>query len=440
MAEPNNKVAKALGCILIGALTTSTAMADTLEQSITNALATNPSLQQAVYGLRATIADRDVARGGYYATISVDGGIGYEDTQYLSGNKIDEQLDRKELGLTLSQPLFRGFETKYSVEKYGHSVEASKLELRASAEEKAFEVADVYLNLILAEKMLELSRLNQVDHEKIREDIQLKVTSQLAAPADLAQVDARLANARSSTIAAQNRVFDLRNKYRIIVGKGPMGLIEPKPIYSALPPTLEEANARARQSNHQIKAAKRETKASNADYQATKSGYYPDVTLELTTNYDDDTGGVPGKDQNSAAMIMVNYDLYDGSKRSNRKRASAYRYQQSLEQVRSIERDIALEVETAWYAVKLLEEQAGYLKANVTAAAKAEDGYQEQFKVGRRELLDVLISKTETFRARQSYLDAYYRQLIAVYRLKWATGELLNTLEIEVPQQWSAAQ
>ncbi len=435
MGRRNNKLAIALACIF--ATSSLSATAETLEQSINKALAIHPELQEALFGLRATAADQDVARADGRPTLRIDGGIGYEDTQYLSGNKVDEQLDRTELALTATQPLFRGFEVKYSVEKYDYRLAADQLSLRADAEQKAMEVVDTYLNLMLAEKMLQLARTNQIDHEKIREDIKTKVTSQLAAPADLAQIDARLANARSSTISAQNRLQDLRNQYRILVGGYPFDLIEPRPNYDALPVSLEQASAKARENHFSILAAKENVKASSLDRKIAKAGYYPDVDLELTSNYDEDTGGVPGKDQNSAIMLTVNYDLYEGSKRSNMRKASAYRYRQAIEQRKNAERTVALDVETAWYAVKLLKEQAAYLQDNVTAAQKAEEGYQEQFRVGRRELLDVLISKTETFRARQSYLDAYYRQLIAVYRLKLATGELLNALDVETPQEWT---
>jgi adhesin transport system outer membrane protein len=435
----NNKLTRFIGVTGL-VCATSAVQADTLEQSVTNAIATHPKLQEALYAYRASRADQEYAKSDYRPSLTLNGGYGYEDTQYLSGSKIDEQLDRREVGVTLSQALFRGFETKYTVKQRGHLAESERYNLISTANETAFEVAEVYLNLLMAEKLLRLAKQNQFEHERIREDIKTKVNSQLAAPADLAQVDARLANTRSSTVAAKNRLFDLKNKYRLIVGKTANTLVEPKPNFDALPPSLESATTKAKQSHYKLLAAKQKTKANNAEYQASKAGYYPDITLELTSNYDEDTGGVPGKDENAAVMLKVDYALYDGGKRSSKKRASAYRYQQAIEQRRTMEREIALEVETAWYAMKLLEEQTGFLQDNVTAALKAEEGYQEQFKVGRRELLDVLISKTETFRARQSYIDAYYRQLIAVYRLKLSTGNLLNAINVEVPQQWSATQ
>lgn len=70
------------------------------------------------------------------------------------------------------------------------------------------------------------------------------------------------------------------------------------------------------------------------------------------------------------------------------------------------------------------------------SAAKTVIAYEKQYRIGKRTLLDVLNTENELFEARKGYLDAKYAEQYAKYRVMNATGQLLNALRIDTPQEW----
>lgn len=418
-----------------------TVNSQTLEESVAKSLIIDPSLKQTYSRMRATQSDQDFASGDFYPTLTLRGGAGSKRTNNLSGSKINDEANTTELELVLKQPIFNGMSTYNEVERIGHEVEAERLKLYSEAEAVSIKVIEVYLNLLASNQILDLAQRNQDDHYKIKEDVKTKVSNQLAAQSDLAQVESRLANAMASTIAAKNRSIDLTTEYSILVGELPGDLIEPVPNTMELPTTELEAIERAAENHYAIRSAMEDTRATESEYSAASGDYYPDVYLELSANdsrFWNDGNGNPntGKTSDTAIMLRVEYKLFNGGKDAARRTSSLWRHKESLELQVSTKRQVRQEAYKTWSSYKLLKQQEFYLKRNVDNSALAEAGYREQFKVGRRELLDVLISKTDLFQARKSYLETHYQQLIATYKLKYVTGRLMPGLHIEFPTLW----
>jgi len=74
--------------------------------------------------------------------------------------------------------------------------------------------------------------------------------------------------------------------------------------------------------------------------------------------------------------------------------------------------------------------QKGFNKQHVGFSKETQDIYEQQFKVNRRTLLDVLDIENELFRARTAYITADYAELSAKYRLLRSTGQMLKALDL----------
>ena len=83
-----------------------------------------------------------------------------------------------------------------------------------------------------------------------------------------------------------------------------------------------------------------------------------------------------------------------------------------------------------------LAEQKGFYEENVGYAEVAQKGYERQFSLGRRSLLDVLDSQIELFTARRNYIESAYDQRKASFRLVNATGRLVRALRVDKPEAW----
>lgn len=437
---------KSLGfsLVLLAQFYAMAAHALTLEESVAAGILIDPELKQTYSRMKSIESDKDFSFGDYLPTLTLSAGGGTERSEYSSGTKTGDETKKSELSLILRQPIFSGLQTHNDVKRLSYEVQAERLKLYSEAEDVTVQIIEVYLDLLTAQHVYELSQRNQEDHEKILEDVRTKVNNQLAARSDLAQIESRVANARASTIAAYNAMVDFQSRFVLLVGQQPGELSEPVANMLALPASESEAIDQAKQNHYAILSALEDVKATDREYAAAAGDYYPEVFLELSSIQDKywDGGTGPGSSPNTGKtydtgiMLKMEWDLYNGGKDYARRAASRWRHQESLQLKEATVRDVVTEVHQTWSAYTYLGQQVEFLKSNVDNSAIAEQGYQEQFRVGRRELLDVLIAKTDVFQARKSYLETQSRHLIATYRLKRITGQLMPALSIEFPEQW----
>ncbi|WP_434341330.1 TolC family outer membrane protein [Motilimonas cestriensis] len=408
----------------------------TLEQSVASAIDNNPIITQQYAAFSAYLKDRRAAEAGYYPKVNVYGGVGYEDTQYNSGQKIDEQLTRKELGVKAVQNVFNGFHTSSEVDRLSFEAEAERLTLISDAENLALDVSRVYLDLLKAQALLELTERNVADHLSVYDDIKDRQSKGLSSRSDLAQIAARVATSQSSLIAAKNNLMDKQVEFFKLVGTDSTDLTEPQVDTRLLPRNEEEAISLALESHPEIKAAIADMDAAQQEMKREQADFYPEVNLELHANKNDDIGGNRGRDSDARVMLTLSYDIYSGGETVAKTEASSWRKEQARAIRLRTEQQVREGTRLSWNAWDLQRQQLEYLQQNVDSAKQAENGYLEQFQLGRRSLLDVLDAKVEVFLARKNYIETHFSQRLASYRLLNATGRLGYAMRIAYPEQW----
>ncbi|WP_144211388.1 TolC family outer membrane protein [Shewanella donghaensis] len=423
--------------LLISALVISTqAQALTLEQSVAEAINHHPRLQQKYASFEAAVRYKKAAVGDYLPQVKLYGGIGYEEVRYNSGRRVDTDLDRTELGIKVSQLLFDGFRTTSEIDRLEFEQEAERFGLISEAENLSLEVATVYLNLVQADRVVRLAERNIAEHEDILKDIILRQAKGLSSESDVAQVKARVATSQSGFLAARNQQMDLQAKYYDLVGQLPNDLHDAKPDFSYVPTSLALALEQAVKNHPEIDAAINDTQAANSQYAREKSDYWPKLSIELQANMNDNIGGIEGPDEDARAMLMLSYDIYNGGSTNDRAEAAAWQVQQAKSIRQQTEKQVIEGTRLAWNSFDFVGQQRKFYQVNVDQAVKAEQGYQRQFELGRRSLLDVLDAKVEVYLARKNYLSAYYNYHIASYRLINATGQLIESFRVDTPTQW----
>ncbi|GAL16441.1 agglutination protein [Vibrio astriarenae] len=204
-----------------------------------------------------------------------------------------------------------------------------------------------------------------------------------------------------------------------------------------IPSSLTTAQSQAVGNHPEIRAAIIDMDAARKEMKREKGGYYPEVRIEGYANRNDNIGVIPGGvDEDARIMLVVDYDLFNGFSTNASVEASAWRAEEARAIRIRADREVREGTELAWNAYSMLDQQLDLLKQNVDAAKIAEVGYQQQFNVGRRSLLDVLDSKVEVFLARRNYTNTLYDHSFAAYRLLNAMGILTYALRVEHPQEW----
>ncbi|MDH1468752.1 TolC family outer membrane protein [Shewanella sp. GD03713] len=433
------------------------AHSQTLEQAVAHTLDTNPDLRVAFNRFKAREEQVNQAIAGYMPTIDVTGGYGYEQTDSVSTRRrpnvgdVDSkgvaELNRGEFGVSLKQMLFDGFYTSSEVDRYSFEASADQWALLAAAEDMALDVSKVYLNYLRTDEVLKLAEKNLNSHKDIYEQIKQRTDSGLGSTADLSQITGRLARANANVISARNNLLDAKAQFIRVIAADPVDLIQPVPDADLLPKDLNSGLTDAQENHPILKSAANDIRAAENERSSVQASYYPQVSLELNGNWNNDVGGedgvsalasqnVGGYNNDLVAMVRVRYNLFAGGKDLAREKETAYKLGEAKEIRQRAQREVVEGVNLAWNAYEMLAPQKQYIRDHVMAAKDTQSAYAQQFNLGQRSLLDLLDTENELFEARKDYLQAEYDEIIAKYRVLNSTGRLLDSLKVTRPEAW----
>lgn len=426
--------------VLVGTIMVLPAYGQTLEEAVTQTLMTHPRVKEAFHLYQSRQYDNDEAVAGYLPKLDASAGIGYEYTDspgVRDGDpRADKTLTRKEAGLSLRQMLFDGFKTSSNVHRTQAEADAQRYTLLSDAENIALRVAEVYLDVLRQNEIVELSQRNLATHEQILSDIQRRTSLGVGSTADLNQINGRVARAYSNMTAAENNLRDAQSQFMSLVNEMPGDLRQPSPDANFVPPTLEDALVTAKEKHPTLKSAIFDVEAAHQQHRDAKSGFYPKVNIELDSNWNDDIDGIRGHNNDFTAMVRMRYNLFNGGADVARSRSTSALEMQAKDIHMNAHRQVDEGMRLAWAAYESLGRQKDFLRRHVESSYDTVDAYKKQFSLGSRTLLDVLNTENELFEARRSYINAEYDQLLAEYRIINASGQLLDALRFTQPEQW----
>lgn len=437
----------------ISALYGAKAHAQSLEQAVAEALDSHPDIRQSFARFKSKEEDVNRASAGYFPTIDLTAGYGYEYTDTpanrrnaIVGDDGKTELARGEFGISIKQILFDGMYTRDEIDRTMFEASAEQWALIATAEDLALSVAKAYLNFIKTEQLVALSEKNIASHQAIYEQIKQRTDSGLGNIADLSQVTGRLARAQSNMISARNNNLDARSQFIRLTNTQPENLVIPVPDADMLPETKESGLDLAIKTHPVIRSAQQDIRAARSFKSAVRANYYPTLSLELAANSDNDIGGesginrlgsnVGGHRNDATAMLRLRYNFYSGGKDRASERSAAYKVSEAQEINYSAHRQVTESFGLAWNAFEMLALQKTYIKQHIITSKDTQVAYKQQFDIGQRNLLDLLDTENELFQARKDYLDADFNELSAKYRLLNATGQLLDSLRVTRSSAW----
>lgn len=417
---------------------TSPLQAQTLEQAIAITLATNPEIKASYNDYSSYVEMHNKSKGDYLPSLDLDAGIGYEGIN--PANSDDTDLTRKEASLVLSQLLWDGGATWNDIDRTSAEAESMRLQLHADASDKALEVTSIYLDAVKAHEVLALSESNLATHKRIFKNIRKRADSGVGSTADLSQIETRLARAHGNLLAAQNNIYDVHTQFSRVVGQGPQGLIFPQADVEAIPLTLQDALEQAQANHPVIQVSSADVDAARFQYKQSKGTYYPTLSVEANQTWYDDADGIEGSSDELTVMLRMKYNLFNGGSDEAQSEQMAYMLNKAKDLRDSAVKNVEESLRLSWSALDLTLQQKEFLADQVDTAADTVDGYEKQYLIGQRTLLDLLNMENELFEARKDYLDAHYEEQYAKYRVLNSTGILLESLLVDIPTDWTQRQ
>lgn len=408
----------------------------TLQEAIDTTISTHPDVLAAGSERNAVAEEINQARAGYYPTLDLTIGTGWEDSDNSTtrgAGRGHDSLHRDEASLQLRQMLFDGMATKNEVKRQTERTNSRAYTVHGEAENTALQAINAYLGVLRQQKLVELARINYEAHEKTHDQIKLRSEHGVGRRSDMDQSQGRLALAKANLLAEESNLRDAETSYIRVVGVEADNLLEPSSPKSAIPATLDEAISRALEQHPTLNSAKADVASAHAQHDTASSPFYPRVDFELGTTADNNIDGVRGHNNDLTAMFRMRYNLLNGGRDSARKQETAYLINQAKEIRNNTHRQVEESVRLSWNALETVNSQMDFFKLHVNSSEKSRDAYQQQFGLGQRTLLDLLDSENEVFISRQALVNAEYDQLFAMYRIINSMGGLLTMMEVGLP-------
>jgi adhesin transport system outer membrane protein len=413
------------------------ANADTLQEAVDATVKTNPDVLAAANERQAVSKEVDQARAGYYPTLDLAVGTGWEMTDNpttRNSGKGEVHMNRDEASLNLRQMLFDGMETKNEVMRQQARTNSRAYGVYSTAENTGLDAVEAYLNVLRRQKLVELAQTNLEAHQRTHDQIMLRAERGVGRKADQDQSLGRLALAEANLMAEESNLRDAETNYLRVVGMPPASLSKPDSPISMIPASIDEAIAEALDNHPTLRLANYDLESANAQHETAKAPFYPDLHLEVGTRADHDIDGQRGMDKDITAMLRLRYNLYNGGKDSARREETAYLINQAAEIRNNTHREVEESVRLSWNAWQTVKSQLPSREQHVASSEKARDAYRQQFSLGQRTLLDLLDSENEVFQSRSALVNTQYDEMFAMYRILNSMGMLLQSLNVELPE------
>ncbi len=410
------------------AIAMGTAEAQTLRDALANAYNTNPDLGAARAELRSADELVSQALSGFRPQLGASASYDIVDLDSSQGGAT---LDSSTVGVTLSQPLYRGGGLDANLRASENTVRANRANLITTEQQILYNAVQAYAGVWRDRSVLELAINNEKRLQRQLQATRDRFNVGEVARTDVAQAEARLSAAEASRVEAEGLLANSIATFRRVIAQEPQNVEQP-----AKPADLPANEAQAQElaaANPNIATAQYTLAAAKDDVDVAFSRLLPQVDLRASASYANEPSSILDWQRDGSIGVQVTVPLYQGGAEYSQVRQNKQIARQRDEQLVSTQRSVAETVTTAWETLQTSTSNIQSRQAQVRANRIALEGVEQEAQVGSRTVLDVLDAEQELFGSQVELVRAQANEAIAAYALLASVGQLTaDRLELPV--------
>jgi outer membrane protein len=416
-------LAASAAAAILAALHPAPALALTLDEALASAYEYNPRIDAERARLRATDEEVPIAKSGYRPDIGASADVGYRATD-ISPGPTSERKPRG-YGVSLTQPVFRGFQVTNAVSQAESLVRAGRETLRVVEQEILLEAVTAFMDVVQFQAIV---RLNENNLKVLSEE--LKATQDRFAVGEVTRTDVAQSEARRADAVAQldQSRADLqarRAAFERTVGLPATNLVEPSLKLSMLPNSQDEAVGIATQENPNIVSALYNEQAARFNVDRIRGALLPQIQVEA--DYTDRFGEQEGIRETETAQVVgrMTVPIYQqGGIVHAQVRQAKHEHLARLQDIEQARVVVKANVIAAWSQLVGARAQLESAKAAVESNTIALTGVREEERVGQRTLIEVLNAQQELLNSQVNLVTTRRNVIVAGYALQAALGRL----------------
>lgn len=409
------------------AMTGSAVRAETLADAIALAYRSNPTLQAQRAELKVTDEGYVQAKSGLRPTITANGTALYAEqaTDLPPPYAATERYNQGSAGLTITQPLFNGGRTAAAVQAAEASIMAGREGLRETEASILQQVVQAYVDVRRDQQIVGIRENNLAVLAGQLELTRAKFEVGQVTRTDVAQAEAQHASARALLSTAQAQLQISRANYTAVVGQNP-GELAPEPPVPGVPPTVDQAFDTAEAESPVLLQARRTEQSSRAKVAEARAANHPTIALQGSIGVAGTLAPFDPTDyaRTVTAQATVTQPIFTGGLNSSNIRSALAQNSADRLGIEAARRQVIQQVSQAWNTMASSRANVTSDDEQVRAARVAFEGAQEEYKVGLRTTLDVLISQQNLRDAELALVQARHDAYAAEAGLLGAMGRL----------------
>ncbi|MEA1956619.1 MAG: TolC family outer membrane protein [Campylobacterota bacterium] len=407
------------------------ATALTLNEAVNEVINTNPEVVEKVKKYNSLRSVNEQSYSGYYPTIDIEGEIGYEEISNSSTGFVKKESDIDSARIVLKENIFNGFATQNLVDKSEAKLNSAKFDYLYNVNNKAYETIQNYIAILKNDAIISLSLGNIKVHEKILNDIKEKLDNNVGKISEHDRVAGRLAMANTQYIIKQNTLKEAVYIFHKLLGRFIRLEELKKPTFNEklLPLALDGTIKTQLEFHPQLLSTQYDVKAKEYDYEMSKKEFYPIIDFEVSKAISHNMSGVDGKEDDFKAVVKARYNLYNGGYDEHEKQKRLSDIHLENEVKNRVKRTLLNDIQLSWSGYQVIEKQIPALRKNKYFMKKMLKAYKEEYKLGRRKLINILDAENEFYNAKVQLVEAEYNLLLQKFKILKAQGTLYRDLQ-----------
>jgi len=320
-------------------------------------------------------------------------------------------------------PLYTSGRISHTIDAASSEALAAALQYEDATVDVKMEVAEVFVGVLRAQRELAVRETAVRNLDSYFCDVAQRFQHQQVPKHDLLRAQVALADARQGAIEARNALDIARAAYNRYLGRPltyPVRLAEAP--WSAPGESVDELTAAARGNRRQLARLDAETRALRHQAESLRASNRPQVHLRGEYSFEENRYREP---EGIAALgVGVSWNVFDSGSTRHEAASLAHRAESLLRLKADLLSRIELDVRRRWLDVQQAQRR---LEVTPQAIDQAEENLRvvrKRYFLGTATNTEVLDAETLRTRAYRNHHHAAYDAVLAVLRLRHATGRL----------------
>ena len=423
--------------LFIALLITGNVSSESLLDIYNEALDNDPTFKAAEYSYLADKELKVQGRAALLPSLTLSGSTNWN--EYYQNKELQQQYNSFSTSARVSQPLFR-LDTWFQYRQSKSLTDAAEADFAFEQQNLIVRTAELYFGVLRAIDNLnaaiseEKAIKKQLDQAKQRFEVGLSAITGVQ--------EAQLAYdlSKASRIRTEGSLYSARESLNALIGREIFSLNELGDgllIELPTPNSKEKWVELALENNYQLKAAYLRKKAAKSSARSVASNHLPKIDIvgsqsESETNqfnyegFNIDGQGIPVPSVTGRRnySIQLSMPLFQGGAVNSRRKQAYSQYERANENTLFTERRIIQEVRSQFSNVLTLVANVNAQKQAVVSATSALEATQVGYKVGTRNVVDLLQAEKNLYSAEKNLANAKYDYILSNLKLSLASGTI----------------